>query len=144
MSIINMYDGIYGTVANDVTVLDLLEIGEAATPLEKALHIQRRSKPQNLADNIPLVTFYTPGGGREANNDRVYNALFFFDIYTHDDVEKAMQIAARLLELFDGTIPVYSNISTMQCEFEDGHESEVDLQNTYCFTVIFTFSFEMN
>lgn len=147
MSVIHLYDGIYQYLANDEVILDLLEIDttldEDELMLQKALHIQRRSKPQDLAENIPLITFYTPGGGRDVNNTSVYDSLFVFDIYTKDDVEKALMIAKRLLELFDSNIPVVEGIATMESSFEDGHESEVDLQNTYCFTLLFSFCFEM-
>ncbi len=135
MSVVNLYNGIYRVLANDEQILNYLGLSSASTNLEKAKHIQKRSKPQDLVENLPLITFYSPGGFRDSINDYVYGSRFFFDIYTSDDVELAQNIAQRILDLFEGEIPPWMGVENFTCRFEDGHESAVDLANIYCFTI---------
>jgi len=137
MFVVDLYDGIYRVLANDEKILELLGIPEADNTT-KAKRIQKRSKPQDLANRLPMIAFYTPGGGLDPVNDIVYGATFVFDIYTNDDVETAHEIANRIFELFCKKIPVFDNLETMESRFEDAHESATDLANTYCFTVILT------
>lgn len=141
MSLIKVYDGIFQSLAEDSDILDLLGLGEGATLVDKALHIQKRAKPQSLADNIPLITFYTPGGARESENDSVFESVFVFDIYTSDDVEQAQLLADCIINLFSNDIPNFLGVTNFQSSFEDGHESDAGLANVYCFTIVMSFSF---
>lgn len=147
MSVVSLYDAIYTYVSEDEYILNYLDIDctcpEEEVLLEKAKHIQKRAKPQNLAENLPLISFYTPGGSRDDDNYLVYSAYFVFDIYTPDDVELAMRIAQRIADIFDGELPPFNNIVTFETYFESGHESSVDLENVYCFSVVLLFSYEI-
>ncbi len=144
--VIELYNNIYVALSNDPRILELLGIRSEDSPedllLAKALKIQRRKKPQNLTENIPLLCFFTPGGRRDANNDFVYNGVFIFDVYTRDNVPQAHQITARLRELFSDEIPAFKGLTTLRSRWEDSFESEVDLEDVYCFTSVYTFPVE--
>lgn len=137
--IVDLYNGIYKVLANDTDVLNYLGIGVAADNLSKAKHIQKRAKPQNPTDNMPLIAFYAPPGQLDRNH-LVYETPFVFDIYTKDDVNKAQLIAKRIIKLFDKEIINVEGTSSFESRFLTGHESSVDLANTYCFTVVIEFS----
>ncbi len=140
--VVSLYNGIYKTLANDSKILELLNIdlNSLDLALSKALKIQKRQKPQNPTDNIPLICFFSLGGQKEPKNSLVHNSVFVFDIYTNDDVEKAHLIATRIVELFDEEIPEFSGIGTFSTYWQDSFESDTDLPNTYCFTTVFKFS----
>lgn len=140
MSVVNLYNGIYRVLANDDTVLSYLGIGKDAKPIEKAKHIQKRCKPQRIADSVPLITFYAPPGFVDKGNYIVYGTDFVFDIYTKDDVDLAQRIAERVAEIFVGKIYPMKEVENFQSEFVTSHESTVDIENTYCFTVVVNFS----
>lgn len=140
MAVVDLYNGIYRVLANDPDVLNYLGIGEGADNLTKAKHIQKRSKPQDLADNMPLIAFYAPPGKRSGENYLVYESLFVFDIYTQDDVDLAQRIAQRIIDLFDDEMYPMDGAKTFLSMFETGHESTSDLANTYCFTVVINFA----
>lgn len=143
MFVVDLYNGIYKSLANNETILELLGI-VGGNNLTKAKRIQKRSKPQNLTENIPLISFYTPGSGLDTSNNNVYTSTFVFDVYTKDDVEKAHRIANTIYDIFNNKIPEFSNIGTFNTVFEDAHESATDLSNTYCFTIILTFSISLD
>lgn len=63
MKVIKLYDNIYNLIAAHDTILYYLGMGSNPSNLEKAKKIQRRAKPQNLIDNVPLISFYAPPGG---------------------------------------------------------------------------------
>jgi len=138
LAIIDLYNSIYRILANDPDILNYLGIGVGADNLTKAKKIQKRSKPQDLANNLPLITFYAPPGRRD--NSAVYVTPFVFDIYTNDDVPTAHKIAQRIIDLFDGQLHPMVGVESMESYFITGHESQTDLQNTYCFTVVIEFS----
>lgn len=140
MSVVNLYNGIYRVLANDETVLSYLGIGKDAKPIEKAKHIQKRCKPQRLADSMPLITFYAPPGVVDRGNYIVYETDFIFDIYTKDDVDLAQRISERIAEIFVGKIYPMKEVENFQSEFVTSYESAVDTDNTYCFTVVINFS----
>lgn len=127
-------------LSNDPTVLFYLGIGSNSDNLTKAKHIQKRSKPQNLIENLPLITFYAPPGSRERYNSAVYQAPIVFDIYTSDDVNTAHLLTQRIQDLFEGEIPPMEGIESFEAFFVTGHESSTDLTNTYCFTIVIDFS----
>jgi hypothetical protein len=136
----DLYAGIFKVITKDTTMLSLLKI-PSGDAVAKAKKVQKRSQPQDLDKNIPLIAYYkVPGDGRDRNNDNVYNATFVFDVYTKDDVELALAISKRIKELFDGEINPFETVESYEAYFEDGHESSVNQQNTYCFTSILTFS----
>lgn len=145
MSVVNLYNGIYKVLANDKTVLSYLGIsGASATPLEKAKHIQKRHKPQNLVENMPLITFYAPPGSRAGENLLVYSTNFVFDIYTSDNVDLAQKIGERLVQMFDGEINPMTGIETYESLLVTMHETATDMANSYCFTVVVNFSFSLD
>lgn len=141
--VVNLYNSLFRLLANDSIVLNYLGIGESATTVEKALHIQKRVRPQNIVNYVPLIAFYALPGQREVRNDKVYNVEFTFDIYTKDDVELAQNIGQRIIDLLDGTIPPLSGVENFECYWENAHESLADLPNTYCFTVVIRFSLSL-
>jgi hypothetical protein len=150
LSTVGLYNGIFCTLSNDSTMLELLGIDPLAFSfddelrLSKALKIQKRSKPNNLIESLPIITFYTPGGERERKNQSVFNALFYFDIYTNDDVDLAHRIAARIEELFGDAIPSFGGgIETFMSKFVDAYETESDLDDLYSFCVQIEFSVSM-
>lgn len=141
---VKLYNGIFVTLTNDSVLLDLLNIDTNTTNSEfkllRAYKFQKRRKPQNLVDNIPIISFYSPSGGAEPNNSEVWDATFVFDIYTNDDVERAHLIGERIVELFDGEIVPIEGITTFESSLEEQYESLTDMPNTYCWTVIITMS----
>lgn len=141
--VVNLYNGIYRVLANDKSVLSYLGIDSKATPLERAKHIQKRHKPQDLTDNMPIIAFYAPPGTRSGDNYLVYETNFIFDIYTNDDVNLAHQIADRIKSLFEGVIHPMMGIESFESCVESMHESATDLNNTYCFTVVVQFTVSM-
>lgn len=143
MSAVKLYDNIYMTLANDDTILGLMDIA-GADPLTKALHIQKRANPQGLADNLPMISFYSPDGGRESGNSEVYNAIFVFDVYTNDDVDVAQQISDRIYDIFDNNILPWEGIENFSCTFLKSYESSVNTPNVYCFTTIVSMSIALN
>jgi hypothetical protein len=135
----DLYAGIFKVKSTDTKLLTLLGI-PSGTAVAKAKHIQKRSQPQCLDINMPLISYYKiPGDGRDIRNDNVYNATFIFDVYTKDNVELALDIGERIKQLFDGEINPFQSIESYEASFEDGHESNANLPNTYCFTYIITF-----
>lgn len=143
MSIVDLYDSIYSILSNDEQILDLLGLDLGSDNQLKDSHIQKRAKPPNLIDNLPLIAFYTPGGQRESKNDLVFNSTFVFDIYTQDDVDLAQRIAQRVLDLFDKKNNYLSGLATFDSFFLDSYESGAILSNTYCYTIALKISFSL-
>lgn len=137
-----LYTNLFRCLSNNEDILELLELSLDSEPLDKALKIQKRSKPQEIAKNIPMIAFYTPGGVKEYGNSEVYNSNFIFDCYTKDDPELAQSIIDRIYKLFieDMEIPLFSDMSNFAATLVDAGESGVDLPNTYCFTLELIFS----
>jgi hypothetical protein len=144
MAVVNLYNGIYRVLANDETVLNYLGIGSTASNLDKAKKIQKRATPQNPSDNMPLIAFFANPGRREGSNLLVYNTNFVFDIYTNDDVNLAQRIGDRLVELFEGEIHPLMGVENFESLLVSMHESESDLPNSYCFTVVINFSISLD
>jgi len=145
MDVVDLYNNIYRVLANDEAVLNYLGVGVSASALTKAKHLQKRAKPQNIVDNLPLIAFYAPpGGGRERGNELVYNAPFVFDIYTNDDVNLAHQIAKRIIDLFEGKLMPFMGMENFESKFVTGYESDSGMQNAYCFTVVMQMSVSLD
>lgn len=140
MVVVELYDNIYTYLSNDDTLLGLLGLGTSSSLTDKVLKIRKRHRPENLVDGLPLIAYYTPGGGVSSTNNLVYEAFFIFDIYTEDDVTLAHSIGERICEIFDRTIPAFENMGNLEVRLMTGHESSTDYPNTYCFTVILEFS----
>lgn len=143
MSVVNLYNGIYKVLANDEKVLNYIGIGASASNLDKAKRIQKRHKPQSLADNMPIITFYAPPGRREGENLLVYTSNFIFDVYTKDDVNLAQKIGDRLADMFDGEIYPMMGVESYESLVVTMHETATDLANCYCFTVVIQFSISL-
>lgn len=135
MSVVNLYNNIWRILANDNDILTFMNL-VGADNLTKAKRIQKRARPQNIIDNLPLITFYTPDGNLEVRNSFVYGAMFVFDIYTSDDVELAHNIAQRIIDLFDREIHPMNGLESFESKFIRAYESNSNLANTYCFTVV--------
>lgn len=144
MGVVNLYNGIFRVLANDEEVLNYLGIDNSMTESQKDLwkshSIQKRSKPKDLKKNIPLIAFYAPPGGRDSQNDAVYTTPFIFDTYTEGDVDKAHKIAQRIIDIFDGDILSMMGVESFESLFLTGHESDTDIPDGYCFTVVIRFS----
>lgn len=144
----DLYNGIYRVLANDTDVLNYLGVDTTLPSnqllLEKARRIQKRSKPQRLAENLPMITFFAPPGRRSPKNHLVYNTVFVFDVYTNDDVNLAHRIGDKIMELFDGEIHPMMGLESYEQIFETAHESSTDSQDTYCFTVVIEFSVSLD
>lgn len=139
--VIELYNNIYRSLAKDSDFLSLMGIPPTADNLVKAKRIQKRSRPQNIADKgaMPLVAFYSPGGRVDPENDCVYGSVFFFDIYTKDDVDLAHKIASCIITKFKDQIAEFDDLETYSADFLEGFERSTDLQNTYCFSVTIVF-----
>lgn len=141
MVVVNLYDNIYKMLVNSKDVLNYLGLEENATLLEKAKKVQKRARPQNLVNNIPLIAFYAPPGGKvDRGNYKVYNTPIVFDIYTPDDVDLAQKISSCLVDLFNGQLHPFCGVESYETEFLTAHESSVDISNVYCFTTVIQFS----
>ncbi|NGQ95313.1 hypothetical protein G3578_09115 [Brevibacillus sp. SYP-B805] len=145
MDAVDLYNNIYSVLANDEDVLNYLGIGASANDLTKEMHLQKRAKPLNIVDHIPLIAFYAPPGGeRERGNELVYNTPFRFDIYTNDDVNLAHQIAKRIVALFEGKLMPFQGMENFESKFVTMYESDSGLQNAYCFTVVMQMSVSLD
>ena len=138
--VVSLYNNIFTLISHNEKILYYLGMGSNATDLEKADKIQKRAKPQNLIDKVPLITFYTPEGGMDKSNDNVYVAPFVFDIYTNDDVNTAHLIADELTIMFNKQLLPFYGVDSFESVFVTAHESSVDIDNVYCFTTVFEFS----
>lgn len=135
MSVVNLYNNIWSIIANDSIILTFMNL-VGADNLTKAKRIQKRARPQNIIDNLPLITFYSPDGNLELKNSYVYNAVFVFDVYTNDDVELAHNLAQRIIEIFDRELHPMNGVESFESKFIRAYESNSNLANTYCFTVV--------
>ena len=140
MQVVNLYNNIFTLIVDNESILYYLGVGNEASYIEKARKIQKRAKPQNLVDNVPLIAFYAPPGGLDRGNDTVYVAPFVFDIYTFDDVNTAHKIAEELTRMIDRELLPFCGVDSLESRFVTAHESNVDIENVYCFTVVFEFS----
>lgn len=129
----DLYAKIHEVLRTDEVILSLLGV-DADDAVTLAKRIQKRQKPSGIttASNFPLISFYTLPGRREYNH-LVYETAFDFDIYTADDVEKAMDIADRIGELFDDKFIELSGGSSFKAEWLTSSEVGTDLENTYQF-----------
>jgi len=148
LSVINLYNGIYKLLTSTDILLEKLGIPVTEegreiiypTNKQKGQKVQKRSKPQRLVDNLPMVTFYTPGGSIDPINHEVFRPVFYFDIYTQDDVNLAHEIAESIFSLIDNQVNEFSNVENGGAEVIDAHESDAGLPDTYCFTLEILFS----
>jgi len=140
MQIINLYDNIYKLIANNQKILYYLGMSSDASHLDKAKKIQRRAKPQDLIDNVPLISYYALPGGVDKRNDIVYVAPFVFNIFTFNDVDAAHSIAEELTDTIDKKLLSFEGVENLESRLITAHESGVDEEDIYCFTVVFEFS----
>jgi hypothetical protein len=138
MIITQLYDEVYRALTRDTDLMALMGLG-TATSIEVAKKIQKRRKPQDIVANMPLISFYSPGGAKDHNNDLVFGSVFVFDVYTNDDVELAQDISARLCKMFNKELLPLVGIESFESVFADQSESLTDLPNTYCFTTLIVF-----
>lgn len=149
MDISKLYNAIYKSLTDDTEIQSLLGIKTEGTEkqilLSKARKVQKRVKPPHVANAMPMISFYLdPKSGRDRNNLDVYNAGILFDVYTKNDVDKALKIASRLIAMYDGEIIPANDITTLESMLLTSYESLVDVADAYCFTLVFSFSVEIN
>lgn len=139
--VVNLYTAIYNELVRDEVILSLMGLTGSGM-VTRARRIQRRAKPQDLIiDNMPMIAFYAiPQGGLQARNDYVYDAVFVFDVYTHDDVSLAQDIAQRITDRFHGEISPFEDVENFESLLINQHESDSSLNNTYAFTTVIKFS----
>lgn len=144
MVVVNLYNEIYRLLTNDDDVLNYLGIDtsmdEGSVLLQKARKVQKRRRPQNPVDNVPLITFYTPGGGADQGNYMVFNSPFVFDVYTNDDVDLAQRLSSHLVGLLARKNHPMCGVESYETKLLDAFESSTDLSNVYCFTAVIRFS----
>lgn len=142
--IVELYDSIYRLLAEDEMVLNYLQVDtglpEEELALAKALKIQRQREPQELMEGLPMQTFYSLPSSRDYKNYRVYNALFMFDTYTQNDVNKALMVSKRLYGLLNESYLNTVNTGVFKAEWLDGYESPTNDPDSYCFTNVFSVS----
>lgn len=139
----DVYATIHKALREDPVIRKLMGFDDTTDNVEMAVRIQKRMKPVNVVDNLPIITFYKLPGQRGVNHLE-YVTVYDFDIYTGDDVELAVDLADRINYLFDNK---YLNIpkgSTFKAQYVTSAEDDTDLENTYkYFTQIeFTFGIE--
>lgn len=139
LTIISLYNGIYKMISSDSEILGYVGLQTDSTYAQKGRKFQKQSKPQQLADNLPVISFYTPGGSTDYVNLDVFCPVFFFDIYTRDNVNLAHQIAERLCVLLTGCLN-FTGVGGSSATIIDAHESNSNLENVYCFTIEASFS----
>lgn len=144
MNVVGLYNNIYTALTNEPKLIGLLGVEDSNDYLELAKKIQKRAKPPNLINNVPLVAFFAPPGETDSGNYEVYNAPIIFNIYTNDDVNKAHQIATTLTEMFHNENLPFCGLESFQSRLITSHESSVDVDNIYCFTVVIRFSITFN
>lgn len=144
MPVVNLYNSIYRVLANDQDVLFYLGIDQiedkAEALLARAEKIQKRAKPQDLIERLPLIAFYAPPGEIDRGNQEVYVTPVVFDVYTRDDVDRAQRISSRIVDLLHRKIIPVEGVDSFETRFLTAHESSTDLANTYCFTTVLEFS----
>ena len=149
MIVVNLYNQIFKTMAYDIDLLSLLGLYTNIENLtdedriDRNEHIQKRRKPSNILESLPLIAFYTPGGGAERRNMAVYNATFVFDIYTQDKVELAHSISERLCYLFENKLNTFCGVENFTTKLVEAYESDSNLENTFCFTLVLEFSISL-
>ncbi|MGG3797720.1 hypothetical protein [Metabacillus fastidiosus] len=143
LCISDVYACVHKTLREDEVIRGLMGFDNSTTDLEMELRIQKRKKPVNLvSENLPLITFYKAPGQRETNH-LVYVTEFYFNIYTGNNVEVAIDIADRINELFDDKYLNLSKGSNFKGQFITSAEDATDLENTYKYFTKLKFSFEL-
>jgi hypothetical protein len=143
MLITQLYDEIYRALTSDDELMTLMNL-KTSNLLKKAKHVQKRRQPQDIIENLPVITFYSPGGSKDKKNDLVFNSVFVFDVYTEDDVELAQDISTRINNIFDRKLSLFDGIENFESLFVDQSESLTDLANTYCFTTVLLFCISLD
>lgn len=144
MNVVGLYNNIYTVLTSNKELMELLEVGDSTDFLELAKKVQKRAKPPNLIENVPLIAFYTPTGGVDRGNSEVYRAPFAFNVYTNDDVNKAQLVATEITKIFHNENLPFCGLESFQSRLITSHESGVDVENIYCFTVVIEFSITFN
>ena len=140
IKISDIYACIHKTLREDLEIRSLLGFDETTTRAQEALRIQKRMNPMDLVvENLPLITFYKFPGQREQNH-LVYRFPVFFEIFTNDDVETALNIADRIAFLFDGKYLNVDGISSFMGEYVTSSEQKSDIENVYRYFVNILFS----
>lgn len=131
INISDFYAYVHTTLRNDPQIQSMLGLSTTSTLTEMAIKIQKRKQPQNLVpNNLPLISFYKNPGER-GENYLEYRFIVDFDIYTQDDVELALNISDRIVELFDDKYLPLLKGSVFKGVYVTSAEDGTDLANTY-------------
>lgn len=144
MNVVGLYNNIYSVLTSNEEIKELLNIAGEMDFLVLAKKVQKRAKPPNLIDNVPLIAFYAPPGGTDRGNYEVYRAPIVFNVYTNDDVNKAQLVATEISRIFHNENLPFCGLESFQSRLITSHESSVDVENIYCFTVVIEFSITFN
>lgn len=141
LNISDVYASIHKKLREDEVIRQLMGFDEKTKPVEMAMRIQKRMKPNEVVDkNLPLITFYKLPGQRGINHLE-YVTVFDFDIFTNDDVELAIDIADRINYLFDDKFLPLSKGSSFKGQYVTSAEDTSDLENTYKYFTQVEFTF---
>lgn len=136
--IVSIYNSLYSILSHDQEILNYLQLGSSPTALQLAKKIVKQSRPQEVLNLMPLVTFYNMPSRRQRTNFLVYDAVFHFDIYTGNDVNTAHLIAQRIFELLEDRIVLTTDdTETLTNWFVDSYEFVSGFQNVYSYRSIF-------
>lgn len=131
INISNFYAYIHQVLRDDPEIRSLIGLDASSTLEDAATKIQKRKKPQDLVSpNLPIISFYKNAGTR-GNNYLEYRFIVDFDIYTQDDVELALNISDRIIQLFDDKYIGLTQGSFFKGQYITGAEDDTDLENTY-------------
>ncbi len=128
----DLYSAFHSILREDPVILERLGMTANASMEELATRIQKRKKPQKwVQHNLPLISFYKNPGQR-GKNYLEYRFTITLDIYTQDNVELAISLADRIVQLFDGKwISGLSEGSVFKGEYITSAEADCELEETF-------------
>lgn len=148
MSIKNLYNGIYKSLSTSQAILSLLDIDTKLESkqllLAKASKIKKEALPKSIQSGMPMITYHVLPGRRQASNSSVYTTAAVFNVYTKNDVDRALDIGDAIINMFEGSIPSdVSGLTVFESHLQTAHESVTDMPDCYCFTVVIDFAIEL-
>lgn len=141
----DLYVEIYRKLRTDPQLLELMNL-DPADLLSVEKRIQKRSRPVELSEgNLPLISFYASRKGKiSRENYLVYDSLIKFNTYTINNVDLALNISKRIVELFRNAISPFENVENFETTLYKQHESATLNADVYCFTTVLQFSLSLD
>jgi hypothetical protein len=131
VDISNFYAYIHRVLRDDPKIRSMIGLNDSSSLEDAATRIQKRKKPQDLVSkNHPVITFYKNAGAR-GTNYLEYKFIVDFDVYTQNDVELALNINDRIIELFDDQYIGIAKGSFFKGQYITGAEDDTDMENKY-------------